>query len=120
MIQPVSHEGDTRRRRFALGISLGLVLMCPAFPTGLKASSEAIPFIHFQFHPIAFVLDSCETPEKHAPETMAGGTAVFDYDNDGNPDIFFTNGADITSLKKHRPNITIASSETPGAVPSKT
>ena len=91
-----------RRRRLALGISLGLALMCPAFPTGLKAASEA-PFIHFQFHPIPFVLDSCETPQKHAPETMAGGTAVFDYDNDGNQDIFFTNGADITSLKKTSP-----------------
>jgi hypothetical protein len=56
--------------------------------------------IHFSAHPIAFSLDSCETSQRHAPETMAGGVAVFDYDNDGYPDIFFTNGADITSLKK--------------------
>jgi hypothetical protein len=56
--------------------------------------------IHFTFHPISFSLDSCETPERHAPETMAGGVAVFDYDNDGKLDIFFTNGADISSLKK--------------------
>ena len=34
---------------------------------------------------------------------MAGGVAVFDYDHDGNLDIFFTNGADITSLKKTSP-----------------
>jgi len=58
------------------------------------------PPIHFSFHSIAFSLDSCETPEKHAPETMAGGVAVFDYDNDGNLDIFFTNGADISTLRK--------------------
>jgi hypothetical protein len=31
---------------------------------------------------------------------MAGGVAVFDYDRDGKPDIFFTNGADINTLKK--------------------
>jgi hypothetical protein len=34
---------------------------------------------------------------------MAGGVAVFDYNNDGAPDIFFTNGADIRSLKKTSP-----------------
>ena len=59
--------------------------------------------IHFSFQPIAFSLDSCETPQRHAPESMAGGVAVFDYDNDGNLDIFFTNGADITTLKKVSP-----------------
>jgi hypothetical protein len=56
--------------------------------------------IHFSFQPIGFSLDSCETPERHAPETMEGGVAVFDYNNDGNLDIFFANGADISSLKK--------------------
>ena len=34
---------------------------------------------------------------------MAGGVAVFDYNGDGRPDIFFTNGANIASLKKDDP-----------------
>ena len=34
---------------------------------------------------------------------MAGGVAVFDYNNDGNLDIFFTNGADIVTLQKNSP-----------------
>ena len=59
--------------------------------------------IHFTFHPIEFALDSSETPERHAPETMAGGVAVFDYDRDGYPDMFFTNGANIKTLKKDSP-----------------
>jgi enediyne biosynthesis protein E4 len=59
--------------------------------------------IHFVFAPIDFSLDSCETSERHAPETMEGGVAVFDYDNDGNLDIFFTNGADIKTLQKSSP-----------------
>ena len=31
---------------------------------------------------------------------MAGGVAIFDYNNDGKLDIFFTNGADIKTLRK--------------------
>jgi len=34
---------------------------------------------------------------------MAGGVAVFDYNNDGKLDIFFTNGADIRTLRKDSP-----------------
>ena len=59
--------------------------------------------IVFSFEPIDFRLDSSETPERHAPETMAGGVAVFDYNNDGKLDIFFANGADINTLRKDSP-----------------
>jgi hypothetical protein len=59
--------------------------------------------VHFVYQPIDFKLDSDETPDHHAPETMAGGVAVFDYNNDGKLDIFFTNGADIKTLKKDSP-----------------
>ncbi len=31
---------------------------------------------------------------------MAGGVAVFDYNGDGRPDIFFANGADLATLQK--------------------
>jgi hypothetical protein len=34
---------------------------------------------------------------------MAGGVALFDYNNDGLLDIFFTNGAAIPSLEKIDP-----------------
>jgi len=34
---------------------------------------------------------------------MAGGVAVFDFDRDGNPDIFFANGANIDTLQKDSP-----------------
>lgn len=56
--------------------------------------------IWFQYQPIDFRLDSDETPVRNIPETMAGGVAVFDYNRDGHPDIFFTNGANINTLKK--------------------
>jgi hypothetical protein len=52
---------------------------------------------------LTFRLDQHPTPEKHMVETMAGGLAVFDYDGDGLPDIFFTNGASLPSLQKESP-----------------
>jgi enediyne biosynthesis protein E4 len=85
------------------GVALARTL-APATARRLLAGLQTnLPPIQFSFRSIPFSLDSGETPEKHAPETMAGGVAVFDYDNDGNLDIFFTNGADISSLKKSSP-----------------
>jgi hypothetical protein len=69
----------------------------------MLAGPGAAPAIHFTYQPIDFKLENCETPEAHAPETMAGGVAVFDYNNDGRLDIFFTNGADIRTLNKTSP-----------------
>ena len=60
--------------------------------------------IKFALENLPFRLDSDETLQTpHAPATMAGGVAVFDYNRDGRPDIFFTNGANIETLKKDSP-----------------
>ena len=59
--------------------------------------------IRFELKTIPFRLENDETPAKNAPETMPGGVAVFDYNGDGRPDIFFTNGANIATLKKDSP-----------------
>jgi hypothetical protein len=73
-----------------------------AFFAVLSGQTPRSP-IHFTYQPIDFKLDSSETPQHHAPETMAGGVAIFDYNNDGHLDIYFTNGADIATLKKSAP-----------------
>lgn len=93
---------NVRYPRRIIGVLLAITAILFA---GRRLSSQeaAKPSIHFAFRPIDFSLDSDETPQRHAPETMAGGVAVFDYDRDGYPDIFFTNGADITTLKKNSP-----------------
>ena len=72
-------------------------------PPSNAASDPAGNPVQFVYQPIDFKLDSDETPEHHAPETMAGGVAIFDYNNDGKLDIFFTNGAEIKTLKKDSP-----------------
>ena len=42
---------------------------------------------------IDFTQENSATSNKYLIETMGGGVALFDYDNDGRLDIFFTNGA---------------------------
>ncbi len=49
---------------------------------------------------IRFVLDQSPTPQKHMIETMPGGLAAFDYNNDGRTDLYFTNGALSPTLVK--------------------
>jgi len=52
---------------------------------------------------VQFQLRNSASPQKYYVETMLGGVAVFDYNNDGLPDIFLTNGAAIPSLEKSDP-----------------
>ena len=51
-----------------------------------------------------FVLKNSVSPQRYSIETMTGGVALFDYNNDGLLDIFFTNGAEIPSLEKSNPS----------------
>ncbi|MFZ2020593.1 MAG: CRTAC1 family protein [Terracidiphilus sp.] len=53
---------------------------------------------------IQFQLKNSVSPQRYSIETMLGGVAIFDYNNDGLPDIFFTNGAAIPSLEKSDPS----------------
>jgi hypothetical protein len=53
---------------------------------------------------IRFQLKNSVSPQRYSIETMLGGVAVFDYNNDGLLDIFFTNGAAIPSLEKTDPS----------------
>src|SRR5213592_2952182 len=69
----------------------------------LLLAAELSPPIRFHEIALPFVLHNNPTPRKHLIETMPGGIAVFDYDGDGRPDIYFTNGADIPSLEKSSP-----------------
>lgn len=65
------------------------------------------PVIRFQDEAasagLRFQLDNAATPAKRMIETMAGGLAVFDYNNDGRADVFFTNGAAPGAMRKESP-----------------
>ncbi len=49
---------------------------------------------------VRFVCDNGATPRKHQPEGLIAGVALFDYDRDGDLDIYFVNGAHMPSLVK--------------------
>lgn len=69
----------------------------------LGAVPASGPFEPGQETGISFRLNNSQTAEKHQIETMPGGVAVFDFDNDGRLDVFFANGAPQPSLKKSGP-----------------
>src|SRR5689334_17605362 len=78
---------------------IGMVFLAPNF----YAQSSSTSPIRFELKNLPFQLENGVTPAKNLPETMLGGVAVFDYNGDGRPDIFFTNGANIATLKKDSP-----------------
>jgi hypothetical protein len=81
-------------RRLAIAIaSLGLLAVAPSVPP-IRFREVAAR------SGVAFILENSPTPDKRMIETMPGGIAVLDYDGDGRPDIYFTNGAEVPSLAK--------------------
>jgi hypothetical protein len=94
-------------------ISRCLLLLIAAWPAAgawsqdRKGAEQAGSPIRFEDRQPAsgldFVLDNATTPDKPIIDSMLGGVAVFDFDNDGLLDVFFTNGARIPSLVKDNP-----------------
>ncbi len=76
---------------------------------GILAFAGAGGGERFQFADVAdnaglrFVLENNPTPQKYLIESLPGGIAIFDYNGDGLPDIYFTNGAEVPSLEKSSP-----------------
>jgi len=84
----------------SLPVILALILMLSG--SSLRGAAPSAP-IQFDLQRLPFRLENSETPARNAPESMPGGLAIFDYNSDGRPDIFFTNGANIATLKKDDP-----------------
>jgi Tfp pilus assembly protein PilF len=72
-------------------------------PASTAGAAPPAALIRFEAHPLAMTVRNGARGDKHQVETMLAGVAVFDYDNDGWPDIYVANGADLASLEKTDP-----------------
>lgn len=86
------------RSLFALFCALLSAGVVNAYQAQVPASEHSP--IRFDLKYLPFRLFSDESPARNAPESMAGGIAVFDYNGDGHPDIFFANGCPLSSIGK--------------------
>src|ERR1051326_2346491 len=102
-----SAEGTLMLRRSAL-LLFGALLLLIAAPSPLDCEQAPKPAPHeagpVQFNKIAdsgitFRHESGASAEKHMFETFGSGVGVIDFDNDGRPDLFFANGADLAHGK---------------------
>lgn len=96
------------RASFSLA-GLALFLTCGAASTPLRAGPDWSGGVPVQLRNVAeaagvnFVYQQSPTADKHYVESAPGGVAVFDYNGDRRPDIYFTNGARTPSLEKSSP-----------------
>lgn len=84
-------------------IALILFLLAVKGPVFSQHAADQYRSIFFKPQTLPFHLENDVSPARNVPEAMLGGVAVFDYNNDGRPDIFFTNGANIATLRKDDP-----------------
>ena len=96
----------TRRDLLRAGAGLCLPLLTGRLGLAAQATPNIAPIRFRNVAPsggVNFMVENHPTPEKHLIETMTGGVALFDYNGDGLPDIFFANGASLPSMEKDDP-----------------
>src|SRR5580700_7428733 len=93
------------RREFLAGLGAMAANAASWFPRKLLLTPGAVAAVPksdpiFQVKSLKgvdFVLRNSPTPQKYLIETMPGGVALLDYNNDGLLDIFLVNGGRVTS-----------------------
>jgi enediyne biosynthesis protein E4 len=100
MNNPTSHHR-------LVSLTAGLLIALVARETRTQPPTQNAAGISFENRQpqsgVDFVLNNGTTVDKPIIDSIPGGVALLDYDNDGFLDIFFANGARIPSLSKEVP-----------------
>lgn len=90
----------------ALASGFCLVVACLfLLSSGSAPASRRPGFVDFAPRSkVTYISNNSPGGHKYFPQPMCGGVAIFDFDNDGRMDIFFTNGAQIPEMKKTNPS----------------
>lgn len=93
----------TRRDFLESLAAMGLVLPMPLLQAANSPAPSSAPVFDVK-HPrgLDFKHVNSPTPQKYLIETMGGGVALLDYNNDGLLDIFLVNSGDLTN-PMHQP-----------------
>ena len=81
-------------------IAIPRIAYIPVLLSCIALGLASVPGPRFETKPprgLDFVLQNSPTPQKYLIETMPGGVALLDYNNDGLLDIFLVNGGRVTS-----------------------
>src|SRR5215471_17422207 len=93
-------EGETRNSNLLVSLSPCLLVLLLAFSiTTTGAQPAAIRFTDVTARSGITFRHVASTEKKYLVESMSGGVAAFDYDNDGYLDIYFVNSLNIDLMK---------------------
>src|SRR5262245_64482260 len=97
---PTVHPIATRINMGKFVVALSLLL--------LGAGAGAAPPALFEIVPpsksgVTFVHNNALSPRRYLPESIGPGVAIFDYDNDGWMDLYFTNSGPCDFFQPRQP-----------------